>query len=375
MLITSLDRGGIETAVVNYCRQLDSQLHKSTRLGVDVQIDFLVNRQQIGAYEPELTDLGCKIYRMGAMYPWRFNAYKFEFSQFLKKHPDYDIIHSHLEERSFFPLQVAQRIRYTAQLIAQSHSAHNLPWTQPKSYFRRYFRRGLQKLQGITRVAVSDLSARWLFGTSEGITILPNPIRPDGLEFSKNIRKSIRNQLGIAQDALVLGNIGRLTYQKNHKMVLEVWTNIREAYLLLVGKGNLRSSIVKVAEKLGISERLHIIESTPTPSDYLHAMDVFIFPSHFEGLPLAAIEAQANGLPVLASDAVPREVDLSGDVQFLPISGPSAVDLWTSHIQLISSTKLAQREVRSRATLKQLKTSNYSSPKATEHLLKLYGLT
>jgi glycosyltransferase involved in cell wall biosynthesis len=389
ILVTSLNRAGIETALVNYAREMSKGGLLKVGGGGAIELDFLVNRSEISAYESELEQLGCNIYRMGPMYPWRFGAYKKEFATFLKAHSGgdvglgkYDIIHSHLEERSFFPLQIAADLKYPARLFAQSHSAHTMPWFQPKSIFRRYFRRGVRRLvnSGVVEpVAVSQIAASWLFGASSRIvTIVPNPVRLEGLAFDEDVRQLMRKKTGLGERELVLGTVGRLTYEKNHGLILEICAYLREkspktnVRVLIVGEGELRESLERQAKSLGIFDVLQIVEGVSNPYDYLQVMDIFMFPSRFEGLGIAAIEAQANGLQVLASDQVPAEVNLSGRVEFFPISHPNLSDCahqWGDRIiELIESNEL----VRDEQAYDKVASSKYASPVATNDLLMLY---
>lgn len=183
ILITSLDRGGAETMIMNYYRHIDRN---------KVQFDFLVNRPQEGAYEKEIRELGGRIYRMGPMYPLQFHKYKKDFRLFLQEHPEYKIIHSHLEERSYFPLRIAKEEGIPIR-IAHAHNEYR--GFDAKTPFRNYFRLRL-KPYPTHRFACSKNAGKWLFGSQAiehgEVTIVPNAIDANVYHFSETVRNTMR---------------------------------------------------------------------------------------------------------------------------------------------------------------------------------------
>ena len=149
VLDTVMDRGGAESITMNYLRAMDR---------TQVTYDFLVNREYKGAYEDEIERLGGRVYRMCPMYPQFFPRYKREFRAFLRSHPEYRIIHSNLEERSYFPLRIA----YEEGVPVRIAHAHNRPVGYDlKSLFREYFRLRLPRY--VThRFACGPEAGAWL---------------------------------------------------------------------------------------------------------------------------------------------------------------------------------------------------------------------
>ena len=125
-------------------------------------------------------------------------------------------------------------------------------------------------------------------------------------------------------DRFVVGNVGRLAEQKNQRFLLDVFLELHkkrsDTFLLLVGEGELRDSLIAYATELGIGNDIAFVGSVPNVWDYLQAMDCFVFPSLYEGLGMSLIEAQATGLPCVASSAVPTEADITGNVKILPLT-------------------------------------------------------
>jgi hypothetical protein len=151
VLITVMDRAGAETMMMNYLRNIDRNR---------INMDFLINRPERADYEAEIEQLGSKVYHMCALYPGKFRRYKREFRQFMRQHPKYDIIHSNLEERSYYAFRIAKEMGIPVR-IAHAHSApqgYNL-----KMIMRLYFRRRLRKYC-THKVACGEKAAKWLFG-------------------------------------------------------------------------------------------------------------------------------------------------------------------------------------------------------------------
>ena len=314
VLITSLNRGGAETMAMNYYRHFDRNV---------IQYDFLVNREEIGAYEEEIQSLGGRIYRMCPMYPQYFHRYKKEFRAFLREHPEYRIIHSNLEERSYFPLKIAAEENVPVRI---SHAHNEYRTHDLKTPFRDYFRHHLRPY--ITDgFACSTEAGIWLYGEDAmrtgKIKIVQNAIDPKLYCFNPIERDSLRTKLKLT-DRFVVGNVGRLAEQKNQRFLLDVFLELHkkrsDTFLLLVGEGELRDSLIAYATELGIGNDIAFVGSVPNVWDYLQAMDCFVFPSLYEGLGMSLIEAQATGLPCVASSAVPTEADITGNVKTLPLT-------------------------------------------------------
>lgn len=312
-LITSLDRGGAETMIMNYYRHIDRS---------KVQFDFLVNRKNVGAYEQEIQSLGGRIYRMGPMYPLQFNEYKRSFRNFLHQHPEYRIIHSHLEERSYFPLRIAKEERIPVR-ISHAHNAYQ--GFNAKTLFRDYFRFRLPPYP-THRFACSEEAGIWLYGKaamdSNQVSIIHNAIDGSQYTYSPRKRNEMRAQLGLS-NSFVLGNIGRMAPQKNQAFLLDIFATVHSMHphskLIIMGTGELEEQLHSHAEKLHIANDVIFAGSVPNVPDYLQTLDVFLLPSLFEGLPVSLIEAQASGLPALAADTITRSSDISGHVEFLPL--------------------------------------------------------
>ena len=302
-IVTHMERGGLETMIMNYYRAIDRDR---------IQFDFLVHRSAEAAYDREIQSLGGTIHRLPPLDPFS-RTYLHALDTFFSEHEQYRIVHCHLDCMSAIPLKYAKKHGVPVR-IAHSHNSD-----QPKDlkfplklYYKRHIRRYATQL-----FACGEKAGRWMFRTDD-FRILNNAIDAERYVYDEKTRQRSRAQLGIPSDALVIGHVGRFFSQKNHQFLLKVFAEVAktnaEAILLLVGDGELRPTIENQAEKSGISDRVRFLGVRPDVPDLLQAMDVFLFPSLFEGLPVSLIEAQAAGLPCLISDRVPIECKKTEDV-------------------------------------------------------------
>ena len=192
--------------------------------------------------------------------------------------------------------------------------------------------------------ACSDKAGKWLFGekaiTHSNYRMIPNGVDLQRFVFNNEKRDQMRRKLGIAEDAFVLGHIGRVTVPKNHKFLVHLFAEYHKeninSKLLLVGDGELFEDVKQQVTHLDINEAVIMVGSKTNTEDYYQAMDVFVFPSLWEGLPVSVVEAQANGLQCLLSDVITHDVDLTDQVQYLPLNEKN---IWLERIAYIQKKK------------------------------------
>lgn len=177
------------------------------------------------------------------------------------------------------------------------------------------------------------------------VTILPNAIDPERFKFSEFARKEIRTKYGIKDDDFVIGHVGRFYPQKNHDFLIDVFAEVRKqkmnAKLLLLGDGPLQEKIRQKVKSLGLAEVVVFAGLQKDPAPFYSAMDVFTFPSLWEGLGIVLLEAQYNGLPCIVSEAVPREVNVSSNITYLRMQK----NLWIEPILEMSENKIRKMEL------------------------------
>lgn len=333
-LFTIMDRGGAETMVMNYYRHIDRK---------KVQFDFLVHREQRGAYDDEIEALGGRIYRMYPIYPQNFARYKHDIRAFFKAHPEYRIIHSHMSELGYFAFKEAAKQGVPVRIC----HAHNAPHGfDMKMIMRGYFKKRMMPY--LTHLFMCGVeSGRWLYGkkNESQFIMLNNAIDAAAYTYNPAKRAEMRRQLGLT-DELVVGHVGRFNPQKNHPFLLAIFAALLKkepnAVLLLVGGGNDMPKIQAKAQELGIAERVRFLGVRSDVADLMQAMDVFVFPSLYEGLPVTMVEAQASGLPCLISDKVPSECIITdGLTEVIPLS--ESPDTWAKKILVKRGTPRTDR--------------------------------
>lgn len=311
----NLNRGGAESMVMNYYRAMDLRR---------VQFDFMVHRQERGLFEDEIESMGGRIYRMPAIHPRTILAYQRALREFFMEHPEYSIIHGHFSELGYFAYKAAAKAGVPVRISHAHNTTHGFDLKALPRHLLRWAGRPF-----VTHpFACSRAAGEWFFGRNADYQLMPNAIDSAKFSFDPERRSALRAQMGISETALVLGHVGRFDLQKNHSRLLEIFQECccvhPGAHLLLVGDGALRGTMEAKASSLGISSRVQFLGNRADIPDLMQIMDIFLFPSLFEGLPVTVIEAQAAGLPCVISDAITREVDVSGQVEFLPLAANNA---------------------------------------------------
>ena len=316
-----MHRGGIESYMMNYYRHFDRDR---------IQIDFVVHGFQDGVYDDEIQNYGGKIFHIAvkSKSPLK-NA--LQLKEIYQKHT-YKIVHAHMDAMSYVPLKIAKQCNIPVR-IAHSHNMQHLTTNWMKFQLNEYARKKLPKV-ATHFFACSKEAGDWLFGkeNSEYVQVVPNAIETVKFQFSSVLREKIREQLHLPRTAIVLGHIGRFDYQKNHEFLLDIFADIYKENssfrLVMIGDGELKTQIKKRTKELQISEGVRFVEACPNVNEYYNAFDLFLLPSHFEGLGIVLVEAQTNGLKCFASENVPLSSDLTGNVHFLPLKK----DTWVKTI-------------------------------------------
>lgn len=350
-VVTHMNRGGLETMLMNYYRNIDRSL---------LQFDFLVHREKRADYDDEIESLGGRIYRLPPLNPFNTN-YRKQLQQFFFNHQEYKIVHSHIDCMSAIPLKAAKKAGIPVRI---AHSHNNNQDKDAKYILKLLYKRRIPQY-ATKLMACSQAAGEWMFGDRE-FDVLNNAIDAKDYRYNPKVREIQRNSLGIAVDDFVMGHVGRFSPQKNHEFLIDIFAELvtkREATLLLVGNGDLCDHIYKKACQLGVEKRIIFAGVRNDVADLLQVMDVFVFPSHYEGLGIVAIEAQAAGLPCLISDGVPMECKKTDLVQQIPLS--EGAQAWATALMRVART---QR----RDTYKEIKASGYDIVDNTRKLQCFY---
>lgn len=303
--------GGVETFLMNYYRNIDRN---------EVVFDFISTYNAL-CFGDEIKELGGKIYNICSekKNPIRYCK---QLSSILKEN-NYNIIHINmLSAANILPVLVAknQKIKH---IIIHSHNSNT-----PSGLLRKVLN-SLNKTflcLGTDFFACSELAGEWLFGKEllkkHNLTIIHNAIECEKYSYNEETRQKVRKELKL-EKKFVVGHIGRFSYQKNHEFLIDIFYEIQkqkaESILLLIGEGELETSIRKKVLDLGIEDEVVFLGITNKVEEYLQAMDVFVLPSRFEGLPVIGVEAQASGIECFFSDNITTEAKINDNVSFISL--------------------------------------------------------
>ncbi len=322
--------GGVESVVMNYYRHIDKN---------KVQFDFICDNDSTCIPKEEIEKLGGKVILI-PQYQKIFKYHK-ELKRVLKE-GKYKIVHSHINALSVFSLWAAKSAKVPVR-IAHSHSTSNKKeWkkTLLKSALRPF-----SKVFATDYFCCSELAGRWLFGNKtydQGkVYLLNNAIDVDKFKYDENIRKEKRNELKIKDNQFVIGHIGRFVKQKNHDFLIDIFNEIykqnKDTILLLAGEGPLKEEIENKVKKLGLEKNVMFLGQRNDANELYQAMDVFLFPSLYEGLGMVLIEAQCSNLLCVASTEVPSIAKITNDVFFISLNQTAKV--WADEIMLYKKTE------------------------------------
>lgn len=317
-MINSLHFGGSQAFIMSIYRNIDRS---------KVQFDFVVTPEEEKDLYEEVNKLGGRIFVCPKYIFVNHFSYAKWWKQFFSKHPEYKVIHGHVRSTSAIYLSIAKK--YGLKTIAHSHSTSNgkgilgmvkTLMQYPTRYIADYL------------FSCSDIAGAWMYGkqacSQSNYRMIPNGIDVKRFSFSNEKRLQMRTLLHIAEDEFVIGHVGRFTKPKNHIFLIHLFADYLKqnpkSRLLMIGDGDLWQSVQGECSKLHITDHVIMPGAKSNTEDYYQAMDVFAFPSLWEGLPVSVVEAQASGLPCFISDKITRNVQLTSLVKYLSIDDRQA---------------------------------------------------
>lgn len=315
--------GGVEAVVMNYYRHLDHN---------KIQFDFICDDDSTNIPYDEIEKLGGKV----ILIPPYQKVFKYqkELRRVLRD-GKYKIVHSHINTLSVFPLYAAKKVGVPVR-IAHSHSTTNKKeW---KKNLLKQVLRPFSKKYATNYMCCSELAGRWLFGDKaydDGkVYLLNNAIDLDKFKYDKKIRDKKRKELGIKEDTIVIGHIGRFVAQKNHTFLIDIFNQFhkkeKNSILLLAGQGPLQEEIKNKVRELGLDDSVRFLGQRNDANELYQVFDVFLLPSLYEGLPVVGVEAQASGLLCFFSDDMTKETKVLDSTVFMSLSNTD--DEWATSI-------------------------------------------
>lgn len=335
-IVTQMHRGGLESRLMDIYRHIDRDT---------VQFDFFTFRKEAGYFDNEILSLGGRIFYNPPISIRNLPNLSSDFARFLLQHPEYKIVHAHMNAwcgillkgaaKAGIPIRIAHSRIARPPLALNSSGLETLAKNIIKLPVNRY---------ATHRFAVSRKAGVWLYGQKAMdhglVDVWPNAIECTKFSYNPVVRQEVRNELDLGSDYILI-HVGNRIYKKNHIFLLRVFAEMLQlephAKLVMVGGGDW-DIVQQEVQKLGVADRIIITGSRSDVYRLLQAADVFVFPSMWEGLPGAVLEAQAAGLPCIISDAISREVCLTPMVKQLPLS--LSAEQWA---QEVLSTQGTQR--------------------------------
>lgn len=315
--------GGVESVIMNYYDHIDH---------TKVQFDFIVHNDNKIDITDKVEKMGGRVYKVTPYYKnpiaFMWDIYKV----IIKGH--YQIVHSNMNTLSAFPLFAAWLAGVPVRIL-HNHSTSSPGET--KRNMMKFILRPFAKLFANRYFACSYLAGEWMYGKkmmdSGKVIIINNAIDLKKYAFDPEKRKALRKELGLKNE-FVVGHVGRFMFQKNHDFLIDVFAEVLkkcpQAMLLLIGDGPLKSKIENKVKLLGIESHVKFLGLRKDVQNLYNVMDLFVLPSHYEGLPVVGVEAQVNGLPLLVSDCVTQEMQKTSIVTYESLSNGSKV--WSEQV-------------------------------------------
>lgn len=310
-----VSNGGQEAFLFNVLQNMDL-----TNLKIDVLTPYYCDNE---FYKQLIEELKGEMICLNLLFEpgrSRNNIYK-PIKEYLK-HNHYDVVHIHSGSISVLALvSLAAKKEQVNKIIVHSHATGNRK--NPKYRITKFLMTPILDRCPTDYCACSIMAGEWKFSNRamKKLFVLKNGVDLNKFRYSSEIREIMRDRLGISKNDYVIGHVGRFSYEKNQQFIIgllkAVKSSIPEAKALLVGSGDTMDAVRKLSEESGLTESVLFTGKTNDVQDYLQAMDVFVLPSLFEGLGIAGIEAQANGLSVIASENIPSEMAATSLVHFI----------------------------------------------------------
>ena len=325
-----LSAAGIESFIMNIYRRIDRE---------KVQFDFLVLRDQKEFYDEEIKKLGGKKYcvisnKKNTLIRIMDESKKIE--TFLKKNK-YDIVHIHYTTPLRAPYLLALKKAGVKARIYHAHSAYVLGKNKMKLIIYDYMRKKITGW-GTHFFACSEAAARWIFEDElikqDKVQVIYNGIDTEKFKYNLQAREQIRKEYNLKDNYVVI-HTGRFTEQKNQKFLVRIFEKLEKemsnAVLMLLGDGELKGEVEQLVKQKGLNEKVLFLGVRPDVNRFLSAADCYVMPSLYEGLPVAAVEAECSGLPCIFSKNITNEVALTDQCSFLSLD--EGVDVWLSEIK------------------------------------------
>lgn len=336
-IVGKMDRAGAETMLMNLYRQINRD---------KIQFDFITFSSDKGDYDDEIITLGGKIIPIIASNPLVSMS---KLINFLRNHPEYQIVHAHMLLSNAFHL-LAAKSAGVKHRISHSHNTNNGKVGLVNKLYKQWSLLVNKKLS-TNKIACGDLAAHYLFGTTKDVLVLPNAVDVDEMVRTSEIsRNYIEDNFSHATNSLGIKiiQVGRLSKVKNHDFTLKIAKELKNRQvnftILVIGQGPLEDQLKIKVIKEGLENHVLFLGVRSDITELMASADYMIMPSLHEGFPVVLVEAQAVGLHSIISDKISSEVDLGLDlVEFLSLTD---IDKWADKLLVSKTSKNDPKQIK-----------------------------
>lgn len=336
-IVGGMNAGGAETFLMKIFRNINKN---------EFQMDFCIGNEEKGFYDDEILSNGGKIVHVTKKSKNPFKSF-IEIKKIVEIGNYNSVIRISQHSLSAIDL-LAAKLGGADKCIFRSSNSNSCG-----NFFNRFLHCIFKPLAIIVpnvKIAPSDKAAIHMFGRAQfkhkKVIILNNGLNVEKYKFNKNIRDNKRKQLKIKDEDFVIGHVGRMTKQKNHMFLINVFIKYLEknpnAKLMMIGTGELKNEILEYINDNNLEKHVLLLGERYDTNELYQAMDCFVFPSLFEGMPNTVIEAQTSGLNCVISDKITKDVSLTNNVIFCSLNN---IDKWLDSIKFSKKRSLAYKEV------------------------------
>lgn len=353
-VLQRMEAAGVQTLLMNIYRNINRE---------KIQFDFLVHYETPQFFDDEVKKMGGRIYRLSFREDFNLLKYCKDLNNFFKLHKEYKIVHGHMHSLGFIYLYYAKKHKIPVR-IAHSHT--NCTQNDVKKILKLIMNNLYSKNANLL-FACSEDAGKYMF-KNQSFKVINNAIDSEKFSFDINKRAIKRKELNL-ENNFVIGNVGRFEIQKNQKFTIEVFEEClkldESSRLILIGTGSMENEIKELAKDKKLEDKIYFLGNRKDVIDLYQAMDVFLFPSLFEGLGIVGVEAQAAGTPTVCTDTLPKEINVSPLLHRVSLKN-SAED-WAKIIMEEKNNKYKHLDMQ-----KNIKKANYDIKDLSKKIEKEY---
>lgn len=333
--------GGTEAVIMNWYRNIDKD---------KIQFDFTTMQEHECAYDNEIKSLGGNIiYVSPRSKVGNLNHFK-EIYKTIKNNGPYDAVHSHMNFHGGL-VALAARLAGVKTIICHAHNTEDVTEQTIKRKLELFILRKLMKFCSTDLLACGKEAGNFVFGNKTKFDLINNAVDMEKFKPIDSLRfeliRDIKDKYNL-NDTLILGHVGRFNDQKNHEFIVDIIEELHKKdakfKFLFIGEGELKEHIFNKIKSKNLDENVIDLGLQDNVNIWLNVMDILVFPSLYEGLPVVLVEAQSSGLPCIISNTISPDVDLGlGLIKFLNID--NAEKIWADEILNNKISKITNKEL------------------------------